>query len=194
MATLAPPFALAAALTVVAGPAMAQPPPMSELNGDPMMNGRTNAYRPDPNSFMNPPPMGGPPGDSGCREGKPRTGTPKVVRTMPAPGATVRPGAMVLSITFDRPMACDANLQTSHFPLPCPDGKGAVIISTDRRTLTTVCLVEAGSSYIMPIVDFVADGGVRSERYDLAFTTSTGPPVRDAAQAMALEKAGPAQP
>jgi hypothetical protein len=46
----------------------------------------------------------------------------------------------------------------------------------------------------MPLVDFVGAGGARSERYELAFTTSTGAPVTDARQAMSLEKSGPARP
>jgi hypothetical protein len=97
---------------------------------------------------------------------------------------------MVLSVTFDRPMACKANLARSPFPIPCPDGDGAVVISPDRRTLTTVCEVEAGASYIMPLVDFVGAGGAKSERYDLAFTTSAGARLKDARQAQALEKTG----
>jgi len=185
MSTLARRLALM--IAAVAGSAAAQTPTMGEMYGDANMNRQMNAFRPDPNASISQPP-----GDA-CREGKARAGAPKVVRTMPAPGTMVRPGAMVLSVTFDRPMACDANLKNSHFPLPCPDGEGAVIISTDRRTLTTVCVVEAGASYSMPIVDFVADGGARSERYELVFTTSTEAPLTDVRRAMALEKAGPAQ-
>ena len=187
MATLARRLAMLAA-AAVARPAAAQMPTM--MNGQGPMMGPPPTYQVDPNASINqPPPMD--PGTS-CLDGKAKAGpAPKVVRVMPAPGATVRPGSMVLSVTFDRPMACDANLQTSHFPLPCPDGKGAVIISADRRTLTTVCQVEGGASYTMPIVDFVADGGAKSERYELVFTTSTEAPVTDAGRAMALEKAGP---
>jgi hypothetical protein len=187
MSTPGPHLAVFALAATLAGAAAAQTPTMSEMYGSATMNGRTDAYRPDPNASVSQPP-----GDA-CREGRVRAGAPKVVRTMPAPGTMVRPGAMVLSVTFDRPMACNANLKSSHFPLPCPDGEGAVIISADRRTLTTVCVVEAGSSYSMPIVDFVADGGAKSERYDLVFTTSTETPLTDARRAMALEKAGPAQ-
>jgi hypothetical protein len=98
---------------------------------------------------------------------------------------------LVLSVTFDRPMACKAIQAASPFPVPCPAGRGAVLISPDRRTLTTVCVVEAGSAYSMPLVDFVGDGGVKSEPYDLAFTTSTAAPMKDARQAMSLEKEGP---
>ena len=98
---------------------------------------------------------------------------------------------MVLSVTFDQPMACAANLSNSPFPLPCPGGAGVVIMTPDRRTLTTVCQVEAGAGYSMPLVDFVGAGGVKSARYDLNFTTSTDAPVADAGVARSLETEGP---
>jgi hypothetical protein len=172
----------ATAAAAVAGSAAAQMPTM--MQPAPMPSSI------DPNAFSSQPPD---PGARACLDGKPRPGpAPKVVSTMPAPGSVVHPGSMVLSVTFDRPMACKANLTQSPFPIPCPGGDGAVVISPDRRTLTTVCEVEAGASYSMPLVDFVGDGGVKSERYDLAFTTSTAAPVKDARHALALEKAGPA--
>jgi hypothetical protein len=174
---------LCAAVTVVARPAAAQPM-------GPMMSGAPD-YRIDPNSFIDQP---SDPATRTCVDGKPRPGpAPRVLRVMPAPGSVVRPGSMVLSVTFDQPMACKANTAASPFPIPCPGAGDAVLVSPDRRTLTTVCVVEAGASYSMPLVDFVGDGGAKSERYDLAFTTSTAAPVKDARQALALEKTGPAQ-
>jgi hypothetical protein len=179
-APLAPGLALCIAAAAAAGPAAAQ-----------SAMGPMTTYQVDPNAFINQPPDRG----AACLDEKPHdTPTPKVVRVMPAPGSVVRPGAMVLSVTFDRPMACKANLAASPFPVPCPGDGAAVLISPDRRTLTTVCVVEAGASYSMPLVDFVGAGGARSERYELAFTTSTGAPVTDARQAMSLEKSGPARP
>jgi hypothetical protein len=181
---LAPRLCLCAVVTVLAGPAAAQMPNMmGSMNGQGAMPPPAQAYAIAPDQAA--------PVDRPCLDGKPRPGPePRVVRTMPAPGSVVRPGAVVLSITFDQPMACQANLSASPFPIPCPGAGDAVLISPDRRTLTTVCVVEAGSSYSMPLVDFVGDGGVKSERYDLAFTTSTGAPVKDARQAMSLEKTG----
>jgi hypothetical protein len=132
-------------------------------------------------------------GSKDCQYDAPRADPPpKVLRTLPAPGSTVRPGTMVLSVTFDQPMACAANLSNSPFPLPCPGGPGVVIMTPDRRTLTTVCQVEAGAGYSMPLADFFSAGGVKSVRYDLAFTTSTDAPVADAGQARSLETEGPA--
>ncbi len=173
---------LCAIVTAVAGPAAAQ--------GQGGMMGPMTSYSIDPNAFIDQP---SDPGAHACVDGKPHDGpAPKVVRIMPAPGSVVRPGAMVLSVTFDRPMACKANQTASPFPIPCPAEGKAVLISPDRRTLTTVCVVEPGASYSMPLVDFVGDGGAKSERYDLLFTTSTAAPVKDARQALSLEKAGSA--
>ena len=167
------------AASVVAGSAAAQMPTMMQP---------APTYQPDQNRFADQPPD---PNARPCLDAKPTPGpAPKVVRVMPAPGSVVRPGPMVLSVTFDQPMACKANQTASPFPIPCPGDGKAVLISPDQRTLTTVCMVEAGSAYSMPLVDFVGGGGTRSERYDLAFTTSSGPPVKDARQALGLEKVG----
>jgi hypothetical protein len=180
---LAPRLCLCAALSAVAGSAAAQ--------GNAGMMAPMPDYRPNTPALLDQP-LG--PDAHACVDGKLRDGpAPKVVRIMPAPGSVVRPGPMVLSVTFDRPMACAAVRKASPFPIPCPGEGDAVLFSPDRRTLTTVCVVEAGASYSMPLVDFVGDGGAKSERYDLAFTTSTSAPVRDARQALALEKTGPAQ-
>ncbi|HEY4029470.1 MAG TPA: hypothetical protein VGM25_03945 [Caulobacteraceae bacterium] len=173
-------LALWTAAAAVAGPAAAQTM-MSPMEVRPAT----------PNDLIN---QSLPQGARACLDGKSRPGpAPKVVRIMPAPGSVVRPGAMVLSVTFDRAMACTANLADSRFPIPCPGGDSAVMISPDRRTLTTVCVVEAGAAYSMPLVDFVGGDGVKSERYDLLFTTSTDTPVADVLQAMRLEKTGPAR-
>jgi hypothetical protein len=179
MIALAPRLALCTVLA--AGAAAAQPPTMGMggMNGPPMQA----TVHVDSNAVIDQ--------SHACVDGKPAGGpAPKVVRTMPAPGSVVRPGAMVLSVTFDRPMACKANLAESRFPVPCPGGGGAVVISLDKRTLTTVCQVEAGASYSMPLVDFPGADGTSSERYDLAFTTSTQTPATDARQAIAFERTG----
>jgi hypothetical protein len=166
---------LSAALVAVAGAATAQP--SEAIPGALAGSGSVDAPFSGSGDCKYDTPIAGPP--------------PKVIRTMPAPGSTVRPGAMVLSVTFDQPMACAANLSNSPFPLPCPGGAGVVIMTPDRHTLTTVCQVEAGASYSMPLVDFISAGGVKSARYDLAFTTSTDAPIANAGEARSLETEGP---
>ena len=169
---------LSAALVAVAGVAVAQPSEV--VPGALAGSGAVDA------------PVSG---SKDCQYDVPRGGSPpRVVRTMPAPGSTVHPGMMVLSVTFDQPMACQANLSNSPFPLPCPGGPGVVIMTPDHRTLTTVCQVEAGAGYSMPISDFTSAGGVKSVRYDLSFTTSTDAPMTDAGQARSLETEGSVSP
>jgi hypothetical protein len=204
MTVLARVCVASAALAMIAGPAAAQNAAYGGLTGAQIggYGGLTGAQiggqsqpmiERDPNSFTDNSPGGPPEPAVECRdETSPGAQPPKVVRTMPAPGSVVRPGSMVLSVTFDQPMACKANLANgSPFPIPCPGDKAAVVFTPDRRTLTTVCEVEAGASYSMPIVDFVSAKGAKSGHYDLAFTTSNDAPVTDVNRALAQEKAGP---
>jgi hypothetical protein len=188
-----------AALAVTAGAAAAQMaapiPTPDQLAAERWENNTIMDYRPQASTFIDQPPAWGGRQTSlkPCSDRSYSAGAaPKVVKTLPAPGSMVRPGALVLSITFDQPMACDAiAAHGSPFPTPCPGDKAAVLLSSDRRTVTTVCQVSAAANYEMPIVDFAGAGGIPSERFDLRFTTSDGPPVADVRKAFALEKAGP---
>jgi hypothetical protein len=159
----------------------------SQINAESAANAAIMNYRPDSSAWSDQPPP-----RRGCVEHHAKTAVPpRVIKTMPAPSSVVRPGPMVLSITFDQPMACQANLaKGSPFPVPCPADKAAVVIEPDQRTLTTVCEVEPGATYSMPIDGFVSAKGAKAERYELQFTTSSGEPVRDARQALTMEKAG----
>jgi hypothetical protein len=167
------------------GPGAALNP--SQINAESAANAAIMNYRPDASAWSDQPPPW-----RGCVERQTKTAAaPRVVKTMPAPGSVVRPGPMVLSVTFDQPMACEANLaKGSPFPVPCPADKAAVVIASDQRTLTTVCQVEAGASYSMPIDGFISAKGAKADRYELQFTTSSGEPVRDARQALTMEKVG----
>jgi len=193
----------AVALCAVADAAAAQqgqgtPLNPSQLAAEAQAQAVIQNFRFDPSTYIDqPPPWSASDWRNGnnqplCVEGQVKdAAAPKVVKAMPAPGSVVRPGAMVLSITFDQPMACKANTADgSPFPVPCPGDKAAVVVAPDQRTLTTVCQVEAGASYSMPIDGFVSAKGAKSQRYDLEFTTSTAEPVSSARQALAQEKAG----
>ena len=49
---------------------------------------------------------------------------PRVVSTYPARGAVVRPGLVVMRVTFDQPMACSGRLAgLGPWVNPCPTGK-----------------------------------------------------------------------
>ncbi len=189
---------LALALSAIAGAAAAQqgqgtPLTPEQINAEAYTNSVIQNYHPDPSSFFDQPPTWRGNTARDCGEGQVKNASaPKVVRTMPAPGSVVRPGQMVLSVTFDQPMACRANTANgSPFPVPCPGDRATVVVAPDQRTLTTVCEVQAGASYSMPIDGFVSAKGAKSVRYELVFTTSTAEPVSDSRKALAMEKTGP---
>ena len=99
---------------------------------------------------------------------------PKVVSSFPAKGAMVRPGLLVLRVTFDRPMSCLGLIQ-SHAPLPypCPTPLRSPMISRDKRTFLTVCKVEANLHYGLWLDNFAGAAGTGSPRpYELEFNSS----------------------
>ncbi len=67
---------------------------------------------------------------------------PKLVSSFPAKGAVVKPGIIVFRLTFDLPMACPGFLDAD-FPIldPCPAPLMDPVISKDRRTFMTICVV-----------------------------------------------------
>jgi hypothetical protein len=55
---------------------------------------------------------------------------PRIVSTFPRQGRTVRPGLLVVRITFDRPMTCDGALHNDETLMPaCSDGRQDLILS-----------------------------------------------------------------
>jgi hypothetical protein len=103
---------------------------------------------------------------------------PKVVSTYPADGATVRPGVLVLRVTFDVPMSCKGFF-TARPPFldPCPDARQHWVVSFDRRTIRTVCRVEANGRYGVRMSDqpdsrFYSLHGKPLDIYEFSFTTT----------------------
>jgi hypothetical protein len=116
---------------------------------------------------------------------------PKLVSTFPANGAVVRPGLMVLRLTFDLPMAC-AGLIDDHAPLPnpCPGPLREPVISLDRRTFLTVCQVAKDSHYGLRLnarteLRFTSLAGHVSQPYELVFDTSAEPELATVQDAIA---------
>jgi hypothetical protein len=103
---------------------------------------------------------------------------PKLVSTFPANGAVVRPGFLVLRLSFDRPMAC-AGLMDRHAALhnPCPAPLREPVISLDRRTFLTVCRVAKDSRYGLWLRSFTSLAGHKSGPQELVFETSSDPEV-----------------
>jgi hypothetical protein len=70
---------------------------------------------------------------------------PVVVSSFPAKGQTVRPGLVVMRVTFDRPVACTGAF-SNDLPLaePRPGRLQHMVLSYDRRT---VCLLDPDKVY-----------------------------------------------
>lgn len=119
---------------------------------------------------------------------------PRVVSTYPARGAVVRPGLLILRVTFDQPMACSGRFKAHPpFPSPCPAGDQEMILSFDRRTVRTACSVTADGTYGVSLNRdlegdlFHAVAGLPAESHALDFTASSSPPVESVCEALAQD-------
>jgi hypothetical protein len=124
------------------------------------------------------------------RPADPDIPAPRLVSTYPANGAVVRPGIVVLRLTFDLPMAC-AGLIGAHAPLknPCPAPLRDPVISRDKRTFLTVCAVQKGRHYGLWLGDndhlrFTSLAGHSLKRQELLFETSDDVEVASLGEAM----------
>ena len=118
---------------------------------------------------------------------------PKLVSTYPAKGQVVRPGLLVVRLTFDLPMACQGALGAGLLQLnPCTDGRTQTwTVSYDRLNLRVLCRVKPKTRYGLwvnrsSLEDFKGLGGHKPDAYQLTFDTSDDAPVatvRDAVNA-----------
>jgi hypothetical protein len=105
---------------------------------------------------------------------------PKVLSTFPADGAVVRPGLLVLRVTFDVPMSCRGFFTTRPpFQAPCPDVHQHWVVSFDRRTIRAICHVDAGGHYGVRMSDqpdsrFYSLQGKPLDIYEFSFNVSDG--------------------
>jgi hypothetical protein len=98
---------------------------------------------------------------------------PRLISSFPASGARVRPGVLILRLTFDRPMTCDGLLNVhAFFPDPCPKPLRDPVISRDRRTFLTVCQIDGGKRYGLRLNRFTSMAGRRAPPIELVFDTS----------------------
>jgi hypothetical protein len=103
---------------------------------------------------------------------------PKIVSTYPAYGATVRPGVLVVRVTFDQPMSCKGFFTAvSKLKNPCPDEHQHWVLSFDRSTIRTVCRTAANVAYgvgvgVDPDAAFLSLSGRPPEPFAIRFTTS----------------------
>jgi hypothetical protein len=129
-----------------------------------------------------------------------RTNRPKVASSFPARGAVVRPGLLVVRVTFDQPMTCDGFFLGAPPKLdPCPGSPQQMLMSYDRRTIRIVCLVEPNAEYGLALSPdpngktFVGMSGLPSYSYQLDFATSEGPTVTTVCDALSEDETTAAQ-
>ena len=73
---------------------------------------------------------------------------PVVISSFPAKGQRVRPGLVVMRVTFDRPVACAGGFfDDPPQANPCPSRPQHMVLSYDRRTVRTVCLLDPDKLY-----------------------------------------------
>jgi hypothetical protein len=128
-----------------------------------------------------------------CPEGRrppdPEIPAPRLVSTFPEKGAKVRPGVMVLRLTFDRPMTCIGLLDAEGMLLnPCPAPLVEPMISHDRRTFLTVCMTVENHRYGMRLHRFMSLAGHTADVSDLEFETSTAAPAATVGEALVEDK------
>lgn len=130
-------------------------------------------------------------GNPGCMPGSKDKGRPKVVATFPADGAVVRPGVVVVRVTFDQPMACDASFDgVSDLPNPCPGRWREVTLSGDHRSFRTVCEVGPNMRYRLTLRSFRNSHGLMAPA-EATFSTSGAAPIATIRQALAEDTGGP---
>jgi len=120
---------------------------------------------------------------------------PVVVSTYPAQGQKVRPGLVVVRVTFDRPVACAGGFSNDP-PLvnPCPDRVQHMVLSFDRRTVRTVCLLDRDKAYGLRLNKEPGNGfrtvdGAVGEEFDLRFSTTLEDPTTDVCEAVRQDTA-----
>ena len=123
-----------------------------------------------------------------------RAERPRVVSSFPARGAEVRPGLLVVRVTFDQPMACAGAFDAAPpLPNPCPGAARQMLLSYDRRTVRTVCAVEPGVRYGLSLGQdpnaetFLGLAGLPAAPSKILFTTTTGPAVSEVCEALAQD-------
>jgi hypothetical protein len=110
--------------------------------------------------------------------------------TFPADGSVVRPGVVVVRVTFDQPMSCDASFDgTSDLSNPCPGRWREVTISKDRHSFRTVCEVKADARYRLTLRSFRNSHGLAIPA-EVTFSTSGSAPIATIMEALAEDTGG----
>ena len=109
---------------------------------------------------------------------------PKLVSSYPTAGQTVKPGYIVLRLTFDLPMACRGSIGVNWAGGACASQAREIWHqSYDRRSLLILCKVKPNALFVVgmnlgSLEHFVGLSGQEPHASHLfAFGTSGGPPV-----------------
>ena len=131
---------------------------------------------------------------------------PVVVSTYPANGAVVRPGILIVRITFNVAMSCDGIfLKRPPMDKPCDNPQRQVmVLSYDRKTIRMQCRVSPNRRYgfrmnsdpaydqlrpgLAANVNFISLAGSPLQPFELTFATSSGPLVTSVEAAEAEDK------
>jgi hypothetical protein len=87
-----------------------------------------------------------------CLPPKPEKGSaaPRIVSTYPRQYQEIRPGLVILRVTFDKPMACSGFFEMPvGMKNPCSGQQQQFLVSYDRKTIRAPCLVQAGQRYTL---------------------------------------------
>jgi hypothetical protein len=129
-----------------------------------------------------------------------RAERPRVVSSYPARGAVVRPGLLIVRVTFDQPMACDGLFLRDPPRLnPCPGSPQQMLLSYDRRTVRIACVVQPSAEYGLALSQdpdaksFIGLSGLPSMPYRFDFATSAGPLVATVCDALSEDEASARQ-
>ncbi len=130
-------------------------------------------------------------------KGVERAERPRVVSSFPEQGAVVRPGLLIVRMTFNQPITCDG-LFLANPPLqnPCPEKPQKMLLSYDRRTVRTLCVVAPNTHYgLLTNRDlsgkvFTGLSGLPSESHEFNFTTSAEAPLTTVCDALVEDSVG----
>lgn len=135
---------------------------------------------------------------------------PVVESSYPAPGAVVRPGILVVRLTFNVAMSCNGIfLKRPPMDKPCDNPQRQVfMLSYDRKTLRMTCKVSPNRRYgfrlntdpaydqfrpdVVSNANFISLAGSPLQPFELTFTTSAGPELTSVEAAEAEDKDAPA--
>jgi hypothetical protein len=168
-----------AVFSVVAAPALAQDGPSTPLSGVGVSPPKTCLQARDPPDLDAP--------------------APKLVSTYPTEGQVIRPGLMILRLTFDLPMGCwpsgtrGARLESRPDPCILLRAKHWVLLK-DRLDWTLLCHLTPKTRYSFRLTGFKGLSGREVEPFTVGFETSGEPPIATIEEAAAQQPWLPAGP